>query len=225
MAKIAGYVLIQHVDRGDEWLNAVDQKSIGPFAMHRQCIWEDDGLRMVAHGEVEIVTSIPLEDADRHVCSSCGEKLSTPAYFSFEEEYKHLHECIGWIQTITHEVEIGISGNYQDVVDSTTIVCRDCEPTCPDGFFHLERIESKDNYRCSVCNIPMLMIGKRCMKEERNGACDTIQFFHFEQFAPSYYVTVVSGGLRKKWYREIYELHALSDAEALYEALMKVSVS
>lgn len=221
MAKIAGYILDQFIDQGDEWLNAVDRKMTGPFTMHRQCAWNDEVLHNL--GEVEILSTVSLEEASHQVCSLCREPLSHPAYFHFEAEYKRLHETLGWIQTISHE-EMYSSDGYRDVIDATLIVCRDCEPRCPDGYYCLERIESKD-YRCLVCNIPMNMIGKECIKEVKNGACDTIQLFHFEQFAPGYYVAVVSGGLRKKWYREVYQLHELADAEALYHALMKVSVS
>jgi hypothetical protein len=92
MAKIAGYTLLQHVDRGDEWLNAVDPWVTGPFSMHRQCAWEDDGLRMIQWGEVEIVSKIELVEADKHVCAGCLHKLSEPAYFAFEPQYQQWKE-------------------------------------------------------------------------------------------------------------------------------------
>lgn len=223
MAKIAGYILKQYVDLGDEWLNAVDPWVEGPFSMHRQCAWEDEGLRMVLSGELEIVSKIPLEEADKHICSLCREKLSSPAYFAFEEKYKRLHETIGWIQTISHE-EMYSPDGYRDVVDATLIVCRDCESTRPHGYECLERMENKDNWRCGTCDKPMILVGKKSMKEARNGACCLIQLFDFtDQFAPGYYVVVTGDFLGERKHKMMYELHELADAEALYNALLKVS--
>ncbi len=219
MPKIAGYILNQHIDRGDDWLNAVDPMSTGPFAIHRQCAWEDDGLRMVGHGELEIVSTIALVDADKYVCSGCREKLSAPAYFSFEEAYKRLHAPIGWIQTVSHEEMYG-PDHYRDVVDAIHIVCLDCERLCPYGSYEpLMRGDSLDNYKCSVCNKPMILQGKEPLKEAKNGACSLIQLFYMQEFAPCYFVAVVTLGE----YKAVYELHTLPDADALYEALLKVS--
>jgi len=219
MAKIAGYMLRSHIDRGDAWLNAVDPWVIGPFAMHRQCAWEDDGLRMIMSGELEIVSTIALVDADKYICTGCRERLSTPAYFSFEEKYKWLHTPIGWIQTISHDEMVG-PDHYREVIDSTDIICLECESTCPIGSYKaLIREDSLDNDTCIMCNKPMILQGKEPLKRRKNGACSLIQLFHMQEYAPGYFVTVATLGK----YNAIYELHELGDANALYEALLKVS--
>lgn len=221
MPKIAGYLLKQHIDRGDSWLNAVDPWTMGPFAMHRQCAWENDGLRMIGHGELEIVSKIPLKEADKHTCTGCNKKLSTPVYFSFQEEYKRLHETLGWIRTIIHEEEVDISGNYQDIVDSTDIVCRDCMPVPEDGFYALERMNCT-SYTCELCKMPMYLIGERPMREASNGACCIVQLFDFtKQYAPGYFVEVIDPGAKR--HKAEYQLHELAEAVALHEALLKVS--
>lgn len=217
MSKIAGYILEQHIDQGDAWLNAVDPKSVGPTPAHRQCAWNDERLHNL--GEVEIIEYITLENAEKYICDYCNEKLSEPAYFSFEEKYKWLHQRIGWIQVISHEVMFG-PDHYRDVIDSADIVCLDCEAQCPDYYETLTREESKNNYTCSACNKPMILQGKESLKEAENGACSLIQLFHFEEFGPGYFVAVKK--YRRK-YNAIYELYELKDAEALYEALLKVS--
>ena len=87
---IVGYRITSSIDRGDEWLNAVDPKSV-TSTLHKECAWDLDMLN-IHNSDVEELERINSDAARGLICDFCNQPLTSKQYFSFQKEYKERNE-------------------------------------------------------------------------------------------------------------------------------------